>query len=175
MRGTDIARLPELVRGAQFSDDQVYRYTLTREWGYTAKSLNMIMLNPSVADTERDDRTICRVMEFAHREGFRYVTITNIFGLRATSPKDLHAVSDPVGPGNDWAIRTAAMGVSQVWVGWGTYLSKVVIRRMITVQEVLHDAGVRQVYCLGENGDGSPRHPLYTKGDTPLVPWRGYW
>ena len=26
-----------------------------------------------------------------------------------------------------------------------------------------------ELWCFGQNGDGSPKHPLYLRGDTPLI------
>lgn len=32
-----------------------------------------------------------------------------------------------------------------------------------------------QLYALGVNKDGSPKHPLYVRGDTQPLPWTISW
>lgn len=173
MKGTEIGRLPEMERLAWFSWDGVYRYTLERRWGEGPK-VNMIMLNPSVADAQRDDRTIEKVMMYAHREGYRSVVITNLYALRATKPEDLWTVPDPIGPDNDDAIAAAALESDQVWVGWGTG-RLAMIQRSIKVQEILHDVGVGRPKCLWHNSNGTPVHPLYQPNARPLIPWKTWY
>jgi hypothetical protein len=38
------------------------------------------------------------------------------------------------------------------------------------VASIMRDAGAR-LWCLGPTKDGSPRHPLYARGDQPLIEW----
>lgn len=174
MNGPEISKLPGLHRSAIFSEDLVYRYTLARQWG-ESKSLNVIMLNPSVADQYRDDNTIRKVMGFADREGFQNLVITNIFGLRATGPHDLLTVPDPIGEKNDFYVEGVAAMSDQVWVAWGNWRNQRSLNRAFRVQELLHRAGKTKVYCLGHNHEGSPKHPLYLPNSTALIPWEGYY
>jgi hypothetical protein len=83
---------------AEISPCGSYRYWLTRQWGGGALLLPIIMLNPSTADVEQDDPPIRRCMSFAQREGFADISVFNLFADRATSPDDMKATADPIGP-----------------------------------------------------------------------------
>jgi hypothetical protein len=37
------------------------------------------------------------------------------------------------------------------------------------VRQIIHETG-RTLMCFVINKDGRPRHPLYIKGDAPLIP-----
>ena len=49
------------------------------------------MLNPSTADSNEDDLTTIRCMNFAKRWGYGGLMIGNIYPFRAKRPKDLRA------------------------------------------------------------------------------------
>jgi hypothetical protein len=42
--------------------------------------------------------------------------------------------------------------------------------RAARVAQIMLDAGAR-LWCLGTTKDGSPRHPLYVRGDQQLIEW----
>lgn len=151
-------------RFAVLSDDEVYRYTLRRTWG-SGKAALWIMLNPSTADALVDDPTITRVMEFSRRWGFGSATVINLFALRATDPKELTRHPDPVGPDNDAHIRGLNLGTDLTIVAWGAH--RIAAKRAQQIEPLLY-----QPQCLGTNKDGSPKHPLYLRSDTPLREWR---
>lgn len=56
--------MSQMRRHAEFSDDRVYRYRLSRVWG-EGRRATFIMLNPSTADEYVDDRTLARCLAFA--------------------------------------------------------------------------------------------------------------
>lgn len=151
---------------AVISDCGSYRYTLTRWWG-EGPNCAFIMLNPSTADAERDDPTIRRCISFARREGCGGLIVLNLFGLRATDPKELALHPFPVGP--DWRHWIDAMLPNidgPLIAGWGA--QKGIAAQVETMRQALNAAGLKAM-CLGKTADGSPRHPLYVKGDQPLV------
>jgi hypothetical protein len=41
-------------------------------------------------------------------------------------------------------------------------------------QAVVRSLEGRELLCLGTTVDGSPRHPLYLAGDSPLQRWNGW-
>ena len=159
-----------IIRHAIFSDCRKYRYCLTRAWStilppYKPGYVNFIMLNPSTADDQKDDPTIRRCMGFTRRWGFAGLHVTNLFGLRATDPKELRRTEDPHGPRNQVILATLAQTSSLVVCAWGNGGELGDEGR--TTAEYLREAGVR-LNCLGRTATGQPRHPLYVRSDTEL-------
>ena len=139
-----------------------YRYLLTRRIldEDEGRRILWIMLNPSTADASEDDPTIRRVLGFSKRWGYGWVEVANLFAFRSASPKELLAVTDPVGPLNDSYLAEALNRTSDVVVGWGA------LGIMSRTREAY-----RGSQCLGITGGGEPRHPLYMRADTERVTW----
>ena len=78
------------------------------------------MLNPSTADQTQDDPTIRRVMHFADREGYDYLSVVNLYAARSTNPRHLALFDDPIGPGNDSRIRAETARADFVVAAWGS-------------------------------------------------------
>lgn len=158
---------------AVFSDCGRYRYVLGREWRPGLPLLTVIMLNPSTADAELDDPTIRRCRGFATREGFGGMLVLNLYGLRATDPRELWRVpnSAAVGPENDEYLdrylHAAARSRQPVLAAWGAHA------RPHRVEHVVRRVGARDVMwrCLGVTKSGAPKHPLYLPKDAEFDPW----
>lgn len=160
----------EIRRGATFSLDGEYRYRLTRRWGEGPVSVTWVMLNPSTADANVDDPTIRRCIGFTKAWGGNALTVVNLFAYRATNPKALHGVHDPIGPLN-WRHVAEAVRQSTVTVcAWGAHAQSVPAFRYAPNVPVVAGAVV-DTWCLGTTKNGSPRHPLYVRADTPLSPY----
>jgi hypothetical protein len=152
---------------AVYSDCEAYRYLLTRVWGSGPKAL-FVMLNPSTATEVQNDPTVERCETRARRLGFGAFRVTNIFAFRATDPKVMRATADPVGPGNDDAIRHSVDWADTVVCAWGNHgLHR---DRGVAVEALLRETGVR-LFHLGLTGQRQPRHPLYIGYDRQLAPW----
>lgn len=158
-----------VVKSAVISKCGLYRYRLTRNWG-PAPMLPFVMLNPSTADADIDDPTIRRCIGFAKREGAGGIVVSNVYGFRATSPAYMRDAYDPHGPLNESYLQQLAMeslaSRMPIVCAWGTHGNPGAEQAL----SLFEDEGVRLV-CLGKTADGHPRHPLYVKGDQPLVPF----
>lgn len=160
---------------AVISQCGTYRYLLTRpapsgpEFSEPCVGTALfVMLNPSTADASVDDPTIRRCNSFAYRWGCAGIAVVNLYALRSPSPTDLWRHEDPVGPDNDMWLRTVAREHETVVFAWGANARP---ERVHAVYEIFRDAPFRQIRCLGTTKDGSPRHPLYVRGDQPLIEW----
>lgn len=154
---------------AAFSPDGTYRYALFRRWGH-GPTLCWVMLNPSVADAFRSDPTLTRCIGFTKRFGdYGGLTIVNLYALRSTNPDKLWRHKDPVGPLGDQFIQEQAGSRTSVIAAWGAHGTR--NGRGRQVADTLADAGIA-LYCLGTTANGQPKHPLYVKANTPLVPYR---
>ena len=76
-------------KSAIISDCSKYRYKLHREWDKKKGKVLFIMLNPSTADSNNNDLTTIRCMNFARKWGYGGIMIGNIYPFRAKKPKDL--------------------------------------------------------------------------------------
>jgi hypothetical protein len=167
---------------AVFSEDRVYRYTLTRSWepehqsrleglglgGAERLSCLFVCLNPSTADEVTDDATVRRCIRFARAWGYSDLTVCNIFALRSRDPKALYAADDPVGPDNDQHLKREAARHELVVAAWGNHGSY--RNRGRQVMEMLREGA--DVFTLGLNVTIEPKHPLYLPATTePKVLW----
>jgi hypothetical protein len=146
----------------------VYRYALWRHIGDSRSRVLFIMLNPSTADETIDDPTIRRCTAFARRWGYGRLEVCNLFAYRATDPRELRRVADPVGPLNDAMIARAAKRADCVVVAWGVQGAR--SPRADIVTGLL---GASTLCCVGSTLEGFPRHPLYVRSDSRLAPWHG--
>jgi hypothetical protein len=144
-------------------DKKQYRYVLRRSWDTQLPAIMFLMMNPSTADFEVDDPTVARCQTFARRWGGGSLYVTNTFAYRATDQRDLLAVHDPVGPENDRHILATARRVTRIIVAYGQP-HRVLRQRGMDVCSLLRRNGY-ELHALKLNADGSPRHPLYVKGE----------
>jgi hypothetical protein len=148
--------------GAYFSPCSTYRYALWRHWDWQGHG-NCVMfvgLNPSAADERTNDMTIRKQIGFAKRWGFGGLYALNLYAFVATDPKGMVAADDPIGPGNDEAVRYYRSRVGLVIACWGSIETRYRPRLQwqSRIARVLECLAV-PVYCLGTTADGSPRHP----------------
>ena len=148
--------------GATFSPDRTYRYALWRIWDYTKTGIAFVGLNPSTANESKDDPTIRRVISFAKSWGYGGVYMLNLFAYVTPYPVVLKQCEDPI-KNNDQYLRHYGFKADKVVFAWGNF--------DVFDRDKYVKAMFRTAYCLGQNANGSPKHPLYIKSDTPLKPF----
>jgi len=158
-----------VIREAVLDGD--YRYHLTRRWGPKIDTVVWVMLNPSTADADVDDPTIRRCISFSAELGADSLRVVNLYAYRATDPKHLLAVEDPVGPMNNTVIRETLLAAramrSPVIGAWGVNARADRVSEFVTIADECRVP----LHCLGITKSGMPRHPLYVLGSTRPTPW----
>ncbi len=168
-------RLEGLVRDAMFCENNTgrFRMILKRSWGLHQRTAVVIGLNPSTADATTDDPTIKALYQHcAHWDRDRLLMV-NLFSFCATEPTDMRKAPDPEGPLNFDTLeeiftaphRDRNQLVVAAWGKHGTFRDQ-----DKAMMRWLDYWGVKTM-CLGTNKDDTPRHPLYVKRGTPLVPF----
>ena len=149
-----------------FSECRTYRYRLTRRIGFFDSVVNFVMLNPSMADEDRDDPTVRRVVDFGNQWHYGWLYVTNLSPFRATDP-DVMLSNGPepldVAERNIEVITETALGADMVVVAWGT--NGPAEDRDKRVLHALRVAGV-DLHCLKLTQEAHPYHPLYVKKTT---------
>lgn len=155
--------------GAIISPCGKFRYELTRSWG-DGPTLTWVMLNPSTADAEVNDPTIRKVIGFSAKWGYDSIRVLNLFAYRATNPKELVEVIDPVGPENLELLKSLE---GPVVTAWGTRIPKNIASQIS--QEAVYDSAwanrLEPYLCLGHTKNGYPRHPLYVSYNKEPESW----
>jgi hypothetical protein len=152
-----------LESAAEISRDGVYRYSLSRRLSTGSRTVLFVGLNPSTADATQDDPTIRRCADFARRWGYHCLVMGNLYAHRATNPRELLTVRDPVGPRNEEALKSMMRKAEVIVAAWGKHRLNEEAHQLAAW--ILPQSHTR---CLGRNQDGSPKHPLYLRRDTVL-------
>jgi len=150
-----------------YSPDMRYRYAFARWWGSRDLSATTVwvLLNPATGDTEQRRRpTLERCVSWSRSWGAEGLVILNLFAYRATNPRVLRDVIDPIGPVNDRVLARLTAEGERTVVAWGAHGR--LLDRSRQVARVLN-----QPYCLGQTRFGEPRHPLYVASTAALQPW----
>lgn len=153
---------------ALLSDDRRFRYWLIRVWDDSLPMVCYVALNPSTADETKDDNTIRKEIAFAKRDGFGGLLKLNLYAYRATQPSEMWKAEkqgvDIIGGERNWCESLQGyakqFSCATVIAAWGRHGKK---RGIGIIQRW---PGLK---CFGLNDDGTPKHPLYLKGDTEIV------
>lgn len=150
--------------GATFSDCRKWRYVLWRRWDKNnPKMIAFIGLNPSTADETENDPTVRRRIGYAKRWDYGGMYMLNLFAFRATDPKKMKKVQDPVGKDNDRMIAVCAFKADKVVFCWGNHGA-----HRGRSQEIRKKIGPAE--CFGFTKAGEPKHPLYLRAGLETIP-----
>lgn len=163
----------EMRRDALLSPCGRYRHAISRDWtepGQRARTILWVGLNPSTADAERDDPTLRRELAFSRGWGFTRLVKGNLLDWRATQPKDLPGALDIARSAENLSALGEMASVADCIV---LASGRIPARFSSVFAETLSVLGApeKSLFCLGQNADGSPKHPLYMRKDTPLSPF----
>ncbi len=173
---------------ASFSSCGLYRWSLERNLNNGNRVMLFIGLNPSKANSNKDDPTLKRLMSFCKCWGYGKLIVVNLFARIGQSPIILKKSIDPVGELNDQEISLKMKIWSKsaewdLWLGWGskgTFLSRnVEVMRLLKSQSIDRSSFFPKAngpLALGLTKDGHPLHPLYVSSKEVLKPfdWHNY-
>jgi hypothetical protein len=162
---------PGLTGGAVFSDDEKYRYVLSRDWNENGNIIVWIMLNPSIGDDTKLERTTAGCMKRSLAWNFSGMVVINLFAYIATNPNELKQVKDPIGDLNNGFISGIGRDAPDntvfvaAWGNNGNFMNR--------DKEVVEMLQNRDLYCLGITQEGNPRHPLHMSHSIRPELWCG--
>lgn len=153
-------------KGAIFNESGKckYRYVLWRIWDETKPLVMFIGLNPSTANGETDDPTIKSVLRISMHNGYGGVYMMNLFGVISPYPEVLQQSDiDPIGDNDMWH-DSISRKCKDVVFAWGTF-------KEAKQRSEYYIEKYPKALCIGKNADGSPKHPLFQKGNSVLNPY----
>lgn len=132
------------------------------------KAVVFYMCNPSTADHKVDDPTTKACIAFAKLWGYAYIEIVNLYSYRTPSPELLKSKGFPTHLiSNAEYVYSVCRPGKLVICAWGTKVEKHVAEEQARKLTALGC----ELKCLGVSMDGHPKHPLYVKRTTPLIPY----
>ncbi len=168
---------------ANFSACRRYRFTLSRRtdgrgehdpFETTARTMLACGINPSKADEERPDPTATRLCKLAAREGCARLVVVNAWPFVSPYPAALEEAwlngTHNVPENALWVSRAVGQVKSEgglILAAWGAH-PLVNVSAANWLWRAFIAAGA---VCLARNKDGSPKHPLYCRADSPLIGW----
>jgi hypothetical protein len=150
-----------VVKQAFFSDCGKYRYQLNRIWDESLPVAACIGLNPSTANADKNDPTINKLIMLMKSNGYGGFKMLNLFGLISANPDYLRSCSDPIADNDKWVFNVVQTCDSIIFC-WGNF-KQAEYRSKKYIQKY------PGALCFGRNANGSPKHPLFLKGTTPIV------
>lgn len=128
-------------------------------------------MNPSTADGMRDDPTVQKECWITAQDGGRRYVKMNVMDYRATKPAMLAQASVSVcSNANLRMIREMAARADKIVLAFGRLVGYRAFGAEVVRRLVRDD---RELWCLGTNSDGSPKHPVFLRKDSRLIRFQG--
>lgn len=143
--------MSNLPAGAEFSEDGKYRYKLWRIWDEKLPLVMCIGLNPSKANSSKNDNTINILIRVLGKLGYGGFYMMNLFAIISSKPEVLLTCEDPIGD-NNFHLAKVGKECQDIIFCWGSF--KEATERIKDVQSVFRNAK-----CFGFNANGTPWHP----------------
>jgi hypothetical protein len=145
---------------ALFSPCGQYRFRLERELSNNNKSILFIMLNPSTATNDKDDKTIKILKQIANKWDCGKILVGNLYPFCASKPTALNQeIPKEIQEENIKHVREMASMCDIVVYAWGTKGplgdKQKVPDWLLQLQQQLK----KQPCCLGISVKGIPKHP----------------
>lgn len=141
-------------KGADFSTDDNYRYKLWRIWDESKPKAMVIGLNPSNANSEKDDPTISILKRMLAILGYGGFYMMNCFAY-ITSKPDLLKHNPMSDEWNNNMLTVTAGNCADIIFAYGGFK---------VIKDKGRDRELMEMFptakCFGKNKDGSPIHPL---------------
>jgi len=136
-----------------------------RQWDEYRYWCGFVGLNPSTADEKKDDPTIRRCINYAKSWGYGGLYMLNVFAYRATNPLEMKSQTKPIGYSNaKFLARISARCLITV-CAWGNHGNH--LKAGDKAKEIIN-----RPHYLELNKNGTPKHPLYLKGDLKPKEWK---
>ena len=150
-----------------------YRYILGTRG---EKPLICVGINPSTAAPDALDPTLQSAQRIALANGYDSFLMFNVYAQRATCPDDMEPEMNPELHGENQEAFAYLLSLSDrpaVWAAWGNIIDKrdYLPRCIRDFAALARDAGAVWYTAGPPLKSGHPHHPLYLKGDTPLLPF----
>lgn len=149
----DLFGVQNMGKGATFSGDGVYRYSLWRIWDESLPKVMCIGLNPSTANGTKNDNTISLLIAMFKYLGYGGFYMVNCFAYITSDPKLLkhNPASDEW---NNDMLTVTASKCKDVVFAWGSF--KVITERGRDKELIEMFPNAK---CFGKSANGSPWHP----------------
>ena len=133
--------------------------------GLCINVLPWMMLNPSKADSRVDDPTMHRVEYFSWLWGFDGCVVMNVYPFRSPSTLELRSWLKGDTLAHEIINRTRVDDIltpyDALMIAWGSLPGDIGARVANDAKRILAPrAGSIELFCLGTNQDGNPKHPM---------------
>ena len=158
----------EVSSKAIFSKCLKFRYSITNKFNSGKGRLLFILLNPSTATEKVYDPTLLRCKKRAIDSRVNQFRVCNLFAYRATKPKELQKVFDPIGPYNDEILKNSIKWSDKIICSWGRF--GILKERDLEVIKLIEKYKIPSFH-LGLTKNNQPKHLLYISYNKILTKW----
>ena len=142
-----------MISKAEFSLDGHFRYSLSRIWENKLPKVLFIMLNPSIANSKKNDPTIRKIISYSKSWGFGGVYVGNIYSNISPYPKDIRLIKFHREKKNIESIKKMKEKTELSVFAWGNNEKAPKWLKAI----------IKNPYYIELSKNGIPKHPLYLK------------